>query len=327
LTGNGSSVITTLTLNADDNSPIAGKTFSVIAKNKTSEVIDKVDIIVYPKSVQVPGTRAFIELDSKSVDPKNNLWLGGSTGFLKITPNLDIDIVSSTPPDCGTVMVGQDGGIWARAIPYMRLDPTKKQIERYPSPRGGSGCASHPVDAKGHVWDNLYGLYQLDLLNQKTKIVPGTENLGGTVVIQDGYAWFSARDELYVVDVDSLATRQYTVPGVSFFSGSFVSNGKVYFVNEQHLSLFNPESETINQINSGKWRISKLYGLDKYGNAWVSGNDSTDKFHPALLRIDSRGKVLKELPDFSGTFSATADGGLWYATHEYEDPRVAYIAP
>ncbi|WP_146202735.1 hypothetical protein [Deinococcus irradiatisoli] len=81
------------------------------------------------------------------------------------------------------------------------------------------------------------------------------------------------------------------------------------------------------QINSGKWSIKNFYGLDAQGNTWISGFDKSNIEHTALLRLSSSGSVLKELPDFLGTFSAIPTGGLWYATHEYEDTRIGYIAP
>ncbi|WP_146202736.1 hypothetical protein [Deinococcus irradiatisoli] len=105
----------------------------------------------------------------------------------------------------------------------MRLEPETKQIEKYSSPRGFSGCAgNYQFDDKHRDWEVRFGIQRFALPNGKAELVPGVdENVGG-VILKDGFAWASSNNKLYVIDRNSLAVKQYNVSGISFLRSSAI---------------------------------------------------------------------------------------------------------
>ena len=158
----GNSVSTNLVLIVGENTPIIQNTITVNAQSGDIKTQRPVSILVLPHSIKLPNDTPISGLNARNVDKGGNLWLGSSGGFVKITPSLIISTINSRPPLCGTVSMGEDGGIWSDEEPFLRLNPNTEKTESYLSPRGFSGCGVRQIDANGRDWETYFGVSRLE---------------------------------------------------------------------------------------------------------------------------------------------------------------------
>ena len=327
------SVSVNLTLSISSNAPITETSFTVVATTKDVEVRRKELLVVYPPKLEILGTAFNMAFENRQVDNQGNLWIGTSSGSLKISPDLKSLTAHPAPAPCG-LSVGADGGIWTTLEPYQaytRFDPVTLKVETYPSAQGRIRCGGDgfQIDSKKRLWEINSGIYRRDLVSQVSTKMAGADFLGNALITQGSNVWIGNNRIVSEVNGDNLTFKTYDLPDTSLSDNFYPFKDKIYFRYTSELAVFSKLTGSVSRIAIPNTSISRFYGIDDEGNSWVTAYRYNNDSRNVILRLSPSGAVLKELPLLDGFLKVSPTGGLWLvSTDGFKDiTRVSYIAP
>jgi hypothetical protein len=282
-------------------------------------------------SVMSPRVRLAQGGADLAIDGTGNLWTSGYLGMVRHRADGTFDVFAHPGSRCGSMIFGDDGGIWQMSSPQVRFDAVTGEGRELRDPRGFSGCAGWGMrfDAQGRGWAGYDGIQRLDYTQNRAERVPGSQEDRQLLDVEGTSVWASTfvagGPQLVRIDSNTLARQTFALPGITnAVTRGYAVAGKVWLPGSVpgRLVSFDPATGNLSAVEvriGGQLETEfDVLGVDAQGRHWLQllRGDAELAHRDWVLYDPTTEGVVRQVPGFYGTVSGepvqvAPDGTLW----------------